>query len=352
MLSKRKKNVGLPPGAVVFTGQQKVEQVRIHYLQYTNDTCREDELDMEKRLAFPDSPDDMVDWYDVRGLHDGAVIERIGKTYAIHPLVLEDIPDVHGRPRFEEFAEGLFVTIKALSFDDATDRIHQEHVAIYLKAGLVLSFQETDSDLFAEVRRRINEGYGRIRRKGGDYLTYALLDAVTDNYFVVLEAVEDRIEALEERLLDNPDSGDKTRIHHLKKQLLLTRKSIAPLREAVSRFYKSESPLIDETTTIFLRDLYDHTIQIMDLVESYRDALNSLQDLFVSEVSLRMNQVMQVLTIISALFIPLTFLAGIYGMNFDHIPELHYQHGYYILLGVMLLITLALLWLFRRRQWL
>ncbi|MEM1358738.1 MAG: CorA family divalent cation transporter, partial [Bacteroidota bacterium] len=211
-MNTRKKNVGLPPGAVVFTGQQKVEQARIHYLQYASDSCLEEELDVEKRQTFPASPVDMVDWYDVRGLHDDALIERIGKTYEIHPLVLEDIPDVNQRPKFEEHTGGIFVTIKALSFDQESERVQQEHVAVYCKAGLVISFQETNSDLFAEVRRRINEGYGRIRRKRGDYLAYALLDAITDNYFLVLEAVEDRIEELEEKLLDEPEANDKTRI--------------------------------------------------------------------------------------------------------------------------------------------
>ena len=217
---------------------------------------------------------------------------------------------------------------------------------------MVLTFQEDHTDLFAPVRKRIHSGKGKVRQRGADYLAYALADNLVDHYYVVLDLIEDQIETLEDSLLEKPDGSTKEKIHHLKKEMIRVRKSIAPLREAISRFSKSDSPLIEENTVTYIRDLYDHTIQIMDSVDNFRDVLNGLQDLYISEISFRMNQVMQVLTIITTIFVPLSFLAGLYGMNFDNIPELHFKHGYFILLGVMFLVAVGLLLGFKKRNWL
>ncbi len=351
-MKKRRKKIGLPPGSVVFTGNQKVEKINLHYLQYDAEYLEEKTLDNHKNITFHQSPEEKVDWYDLRGLHDTELIELLGKTFQIHPLILEDIADIHQRPKFDEYESGNFIVLRALSFDKSHLKIKTEQVALFFRKGLLFSFQETESDLFEAVRQRIQSSKGKVRQRGADYLCYALLDNITDQYYIVLDEMETIIETLEDDLLKNPDNSIKERIHHLKKELLIVRKSVAPLREAIARFAKSESNLIEENSAVFIRDLYDHTVQIIDMVETYRDALNGLQDLYLSEISFKMNQVMQVLTIITTIFVPLSFLAGLYGMNFDNIPELHFKYGYFILLGVMFIIGTGFLLWFRKKKWL
>lgn len=347
-----KRNLNLAPGSVVFTGRQKVEKIYIHYLQYNANKLTNLTLDNHSKITISPSDDGLIDWYDIRGLHDTFLLEALGKSFAIHPLVLEDIADIHQRAKFEEYEQGNFLTLKSLNFDSSNLEIHTEHVALYFNNELAISFQETESDLFIHVRTRVQTGRGKVRNKEADFLAYALVDTVVDNYFTILDQVELVIETLEEDLLLNPNKNIKNRIHHLKKELLKVRKSISPLREAISRFAKSDSDFIDEKTTVFVRDLYDHTIQVMDTLEGYRDTLNGLQDLYLSEISFKMNQVMQVLTIITTIFVPLSFLAGLYGMNFDHMPELHWEKGYYMLLSLMVVIVVLSLWYFKRKDWL
>ncbi len=351
-MSQRRRKIGMPPGSVLYTGNKKTDNVQIHYLQYDKDTLEEEIFNNHKNVVLRPSSDQKTDWYDIRGIHDTALIEYVGKTFGIHSLILEDVSDVHLRPKFEEYDNGIFIIIKAISFNREQVKVESEQVALYLKKGLVITFQETKSDLFEMVRKRIHNNRGRIRQRESDYLVYALMDLVVDHYFLVIEGVEEEIEKLEDRVVESQDSRTKSEIHSLKKELISMRKSIAPLREAIGKFEKSDSPIISENTTVFVRNLYDHTIQVMDTIESFRDILNGLQDLFISEVSFKMNQVMQVLTIVSTIFIPLTFLAGIYGMNFDHIPELHYRYGYFILLGIMLIIFIGLLYFFKKKNWL
>ncbi len=351
-MKEKRKSAGLPPGSVVFTGSQKVEKISIHYLQYDADFLAEKNFSNQTKITFHQSAPERIDWYDIRGLHDTELIETIGKTFDVHPLVLEDIVDVEQRPKFEEYEKGIFIIIRALAFDQVNEVINTEQIGIFFRKGLVLTFQETESDLFLLARQRVQRGRGRIRGRGADYLVYALLDVIVDHYFVMLEKVDDVIESLEHELLQRTDNGIRERMHHLKIALLAARKSIAPLREAISRFAKSENELIEDSSTVFIRDLYDHTIQIMDLVESHRDTLNGLQDLHLSEISFRMNQVMQVLTIITTIFVPLSFLAGLYGMNFDNIPELHYKYGYFVLVAFMFVIAGGLLLWFRSKKWL
>lgn len=346
-----RKKVGLPPGSIIFTGNKKVEKVFIHYMQYKENHLQEKSFDNHVAAEISPVSDDKTDWYDLRGLHDTSFIELLGKTFDIHPLILEDIADTHQRPKFEEYTNGNFIILRALAFDKQKLEVVTEQVAVYFSKGVLISFQEAATDLFEEVRFRLQSGRGRIRMRGTDYLAYALLDNIVDNYYVVLDDIESVIESLEDKLLINPDSSVREHIHHLKKELLIVRKSIAPLREAIGQFSKSESNFIDNSSTIFVRDLYDHTIQVMDMVETYRDMLNSLQDLYISEISLRMNQVMQVLAVITTIFVPLSFLAGLYGMNFDYMPELHYRYSYFILLGVMLTVVISLVIYFRRKKW-
>lgn len=347
--NRKRKQPGLVPGSVIFTGEQRLEKAEINVLRYNLEEIEEfritdrfeGEIESEK-----------VTWVDVRGVHDVDVLARIGNRLSIHPLILEDIADTHQRPKFEEYDQGYFVILRAYRFSESDGSIEQEQVSLYVKDNLVLSFQEDARDVFTGVRDRLLNNKGRIRNRSSDYLCYALMDNVIDYYFHILDKVEEVIDDLESEISDQPSHLTKSRIHKLRRELLTLRKGISPLREAVSRFMKSEHPSVNQNTWLFMRDLYDHTVQSMEMVETYRDTLSGMQDLYLSEISFRMNSVMQVLTIISTIFIPLTFLAGVYGMNFDYIPELHYRYGYFILLGVMVLIALILLRLFRKKNWL
>ena len=351
-MSKRRKKLGLAPGSVIFTGSKRVEQVLTHYVQYNADTLVEKVLHSHEQSVVEQPDQAMVDWYDVRGMHDTELIELFGKAFDIHPLILEGVVDIHQRPKFDEYESGNFITLKALSYDKETNQVSKEHVAMYFNDGFIITFQETDTDLFESVRKRVNGSSGRIRQRGADYLAYALADALVDNYYVVLEEMEELIQTLEDKMMVSQDVKDKNKIHNLRKELLVVRKSVAPLREAISRFSKTESTFVSDSSQVFIRDLYEHTIQVMDSIDSHRDILNGLQDLFISEVSFKMNQVMQLLTLISVIFIPLTFLAGIYGMNFEYIPELSYRYGYFVLLGVMLVLFIGLIVFFKRKKWL
>ena len=285
-------------------------------------------------------------------MHDTELIATLGANFGMHPLTLENTVDIHQRPKFEEYENGFFITLKALRFNADTKSVNNEHLAIYVTDGAVISFQETESDLFEPVRERLEKSSGRIRSRGADYLAFALMDVVVDHYYVVIEGFEEVINRLEDELTEDPTTEIKGEIHQLKKELLRIRKKVIPLREATSQFSKSEHRLIADTTPIFVRDLYEHTVHVIDNLDSNRDLLNGLQDLYISELSFKMNKVMQVLTLVSTIFIPLTFLAGIYGMNFTNIPELNYKYGYFILLGVMFVISIILIFFFRRKHWL
>lgn len=347
-----KRKIGLPPGSVVFTGNQRVEKVQIHHLQYNSTEFEEKILKNHSEIIFNESQEGTIDWYDIRGIHDTTLIEKIGLAFGLHTLILEDIVDTQQRPKFEEYEKGVILILKALSFDATSKKIRIEQIALYFRKGLLLTFQEDHSDIFLAVRQRVYVGKGKIRRRESDYLAYALTDVLVDNYFYILERIEQEIEILEDNLLVTPDASSKEAIHHLRKEAIKIRKSIAPLREAISRFGKSESEFIADSTEIFIRDLHDHTIQIMDRIDTYRDLLNGLQDLYLSEISFKMNQVMQVLTIITTIFVPLSFLVGLYGMNFEYMPELQYRYSYFVLLGVMAVISISLIFWFKSKRWL
>jgi magnesium transporter len=349
---KKRKVVGLPPGAVVYTGSRQQEKIFIHHTQYSETEIVEDVYDNHDEAIFKPLHETNIDWYDVRGLNDTQLVEQLGKTYTIHPLVLEDIPDIHQRPKFEEYERGLFVVIKALAADTATAKLKTEHVAIYFREGIVISFQETESDLFEAIRRRLQNKAGRIRARGADYLAYALMDVIVDNYYLIVDKYEDRIEQLEDRVMLEQSSMNKGQIHELRKELGSIRKQIFPLREAIAKFSRTESEIVQPNTLVFIRDLYDHVVHLMDMIESFRELLNHVYELFLSEVSFRMNQVMQVLTIVSTIFIPMGFLAGVYGMNFEYIPELKQPNGYFVFWGVIVLIFMGSIFYFRRKKWL
>jgi len=351
-LLSSKKKIGLPPGSIVFTGDRKVEQIHLHYLQYNEQEIEDQAIDNETITDFHQPVEEYIQWYDVRGLHDTALIEEIGTIFKVHPLALEDIADTYQRPKLDEYEKGIFITLKAFSFDRTLRKVKLEQVAFYLGEGYLLTFQEDSTDLFEGIRVRLKNGRGRIRKRGADYLLYALIDTIIDQYYIALEQVEQVVEEIEQDIIERQSRENRTKIYDLKQEMLLIRKTTIPLRELSNQLMDTENELIHENTEPYLRDLRDHIIQTLDLIETYRENLNSLQDLHLSELSFQMNTVMQVLAIVSTIFIPLTFLAGIYGMNFEYMPELKWKYSYFVLLTVMAVLFILMLWFFRRKKWL
>jgi magnesium transporter len=293
-----------------------------------------------------------VCWVNVCGIHDIHTIESIGNNFNIHPLVQEDILNTFHRPKFEESEEYLFLVIKMLVYDPGSKGVISEQVSFVLGPNFLVTFQEQEGDVFNPVRERLRKALGRVRKMGPDYLLYALMDAVVDNYFLVLEAIGEDLEILEDQLLENPTPGVLQTVHKLKREMIFLRKAIWPLREVLNGLQKTVSKLVKNNTKMYLRDIYDHTIQVIETVETYRDMVAGLQDLYLSSVSNKMNEVMKVLTIIATIFIPLTFIAGIYGMNFEFMPELKWKNGYFITWGIMAVVTLGMVFYFKRKKWL
>ncbi len=341
---------GAPPGTLVYTGRQEMDETHTHLTQFGPDPEH-----FEHSLAVnelpPSKPDNGITWYDMRGLHNITLVEELGKRYGMHPLALEDVVDVYQRPKMETYTDGVLLQLKAFAFDQESRQLSVEQVSVYLHEETVLTFQEDAGDLFASVRKRLETKTGRIRSRSADYLAYALIDNVIDRYFAVLDKIEEALDVLENQILKQPEPATKGHIHDLKLSLLTMRKSVSPLRELVSSFGDTEHRLVTEDTQLFVRDLKDHIIQVTDLVETYRDVTNGLYDLYVSEISFRTNSVVQTLTIVSTIFMPLSFLAGLYGMNFVNIPELQNSDGYYILLSVMGVLVVLMVGWFWRKGW-
>lgn len=341
---------GLHPGTLIHVGERKVEHVRMTVIDYDRDMFVEREYKaVEECLEYADR--DTVTWINVNGLHDTGIIHRIGEHFGIHPLVLEDILDTDKRPELDDYVDYIFVILKMILVDKDTGRIDAEQVSMLLCRNTVISFQEGEGDVFETIRERIRTGKGRVRGTGADYLFYLLTDAVVDNYFIALEEIGEIVEELEDELLEEPSAETLREIYELKRDLVLLRKYAFPLRELVHKFQISESPLIESNTKLYIHDLYDHAMQIMDTTESYRDMITGMLETYLSLSSNRMNEVMKVLTVMATIFIPLTFIAGIYGMNFENMPEIHHRLGYPGVMLLMLAVALGMLYYFRRKKW-
>ncbi|MBU1487376.1 magnesium/cobalt transporter CorA [bacterium] len=348
-IKKRSKKAGLPPGSLVHIGERKTEKTRITIIDYDRAQLQEEEAgSIEECFSFKDKP--TVSWINIDGLHQTEIIEKIGKHFNLHSLVLEDIVNTGQRPKMEDFEDYIFVVLKMLYYDQKGG-IKTEQVSLILGPNFVISFQEQEGDVFDPIRDRIRKAKGRIRKMGADYLAYALMDTIVDNYFIILEGLGEEIEDMEEELLANPTTETLQKIHRLKREMILLRKSIWPLRELISGLERTESSLIQESTGVYLRDVYDHTIQVIDTVETFRDMISGMLDIYLSSISNKMNEVMKVLTIIATIFIPLTFLAGVYGMNFRYMPELSWPWGYPIVLLVMMAVGISMMVYFRRKKW-
>ena len=350
--SKRhSKSAGLPPGTLIHIGEKKLEAPRITIIDYDEQNFQEKQVArIEECFEFKTSP--TVTWINIDGIHDISTVEKIGSHYDLHPLTLEDILTTGQRPKFEDLEKHLFIVLNMLSFSDEKKRIQAEQVSIILGPNFVISFQESIGDVFEPIRDRIRNAKGRIRKMGPDYLMYSLMDAIVDNYFAILEKLGEKIESLEEELVSSANEQVLKRIHLLKREMIFLRKSVWPLRELISGIERSESELIKDSTSAYLRDLYDHTIQVIDTVEGFRDMVSGMLDIYLSALSNRMNAVMKVLTIIATIFIPLTFIVGVYGMNFKFMPELGWKWGYGAVWLVIIIIAVVMLIYFKRKKWL
>jgi len=340
----------LPPGSRVHLGEPSSEKTRISLIDYDLEQFQERELkDIEECFGFKDKPS--VTWINVDGVHDVELIEKITRHFEVHPLVMEDIVNTTQRPKMDDYGNYLFIVFKMLEYDSAIKDIRVEQMSLIVGTNYLISFQEREGDIFNLIRDRIRHNKGRIRKMGADYLAYTLIDATVDHYFVVLEHLGEQLEDIEFRIMAEVPGDLSVDIHYFKREMLFLRKHIWPLREVISGMQRLETKLIQPATHVYLRDAYDHTIQVIDTIESYRDVLSGIFDIHLTGISSRTNEIMKVLTIISTIFMPLTFIAGIYGMNFKHMPELETRWGYFVILGFMVLVGVIMLFYFRRQKW-
>ncbi|KPK06159.1 MAG: magnesium transporter [Gemmatimonas sp. SG8_28] len=348
------RKAGMIPGTLVHVGDLDQHPVRLTLINYDADHVVEREItSFDDCFEFKDAKG--VTWVNIEGVHDVSVIERIGECFAVHPLIMEDVMNTEQRPKLEEYEGYLYVVVRMLyerpADDEDTMEIDSEQVSFIVGPNILFTFLEDPGDVFDPVRKRIRENRGRVRKHGTDYLAYALIDVVVDNYFTVLERFGDLTEDLEQDVMGSPTRETLLQIQQMKRAMIQVRRSVWPLRDVVNTMLRGGSPLIKKPTMVYLRDVYDHVIRVVDIVETQREMLGGLMDIYLSSVSNRMNEVMKVLTVIATVFIPLTFIAGVYGMNFDNMPELHWVHGYWYVWAVMLAVALVMLLYFRRRRW-
>jgi len=351
LFRKSSAKIGAAPGTLLHIGEHRVDQVRLNVILYDGNSIEERPVGtLEEALALCDSP--QTAWLNVDGIHDTDIIAHIGRHFNIHPLTLEDILHTTQRPKMEDYEHYLYVVLQMLRYLPNSAQVVSEQISLIITDRVLISFQESTEDIFSSIRERLHKGRtGRIRTSRCDYLAYSLIDAIVDYYFFILERIGEEIDIVEEDTIDNPNPDVLERMHDLKREIITLRRKIWPLRDIIAGLSKQDSTLIEPSTTIFLRDVHDHTIQIIDTIESYRDILSGLLDLYLTNVSLRMNEVMKVLTIIATIFIPITFIVGVYGMNFTYMPELEWRWGYFAVWGVMLAMITGLLVFFRKKHW-
>ncbi|MFH1830424.1 MAG: magnesium/cobalt transporter CorA [Pseudomonadota bacterium] len=344
------KTLGMAPGALVHVGEKKIEEPIITLFDFDEERVTERRaLHIDECIPLKDTKS--ISWINIDGIHDTKLIDDIGKGFGLHPLVCEDVLNTHQRSKIDEFEDYVFFALKMISYNEAEDDIDIEQISLILGKRFVLTFQEKPGDVFEGVRERIRKSRGKVRQEGCDYLAYSLLDAMVDSYFLVMEKISDKVEHLEEAVITSPKPKDLNEIHRLKNRMAFLRRSIWPLREIVGSLLKNGSKLIDEKLEPYLRDLYDHTLQVTDAIDMFRDMLSGLQEVYLSSLSNKMNEVMKVLTIFASIFIPLTFVAGVYGMNFEYMPELKWRMGYPLVLLIMLGVALVMLGFFWKKKW-
>jgi magnesium transporter len=341
-------NIGAPPGTMFYNGENTGAQVKITLIEFNEGEFLEEEFyDFNQCLGHMKA--DMVKWINVEGVHDTELVGRIAQVYNIHPLTQEDIVHIDQRPKYEEYDNYLLGIMKMIMYQED---VYAEQLTMILLKDTVISFQEPGGgDAFDVIRTRLRQGKGRVRRLGADYLFYALMDAVVDYYFTVIEKIGDKIEKIEEEIINEPRGESLIQLYQLKREVIFLRKQVWPVRDMISNLLRSESEFITANTLLFFRDLQDHSTRIIDTVETYRDLLSGIMDIYLSTNSNKMNEVMKVLTIMSSIFIPVTFIAGVYGMNFDFMPELKSPYGYAITWIVMLSVMGGMIYYFKKKKW-
>lgn len=343
------KKAGYSPGAILHIGEKKTDEISITVINYNETSYSEDVVgttqDAEALIL-----EDQLNWITVTGLHDVKQIERIGLKYNIHPLVMEDVVNTHQRPKIETFEDYIYIAIKLPLYDEDNLSVSAEQISIILGDGYLLLFEESRSDSFKPIKDRLKNSRGRIRQSGSDYLAYAIVDLIVDCYFPVLEQIGEKIELTEEALIEDFSRAKINDLHLLKRELIHFRKIFGSVRELINRMRKDDLELVTDTTRVYLNDVFDHSIQIAELIDSYKDLLSGLTDLYLSMVGENTNQAMKVLTVIATIFIPMTFIVGVYGMNFKYMPELEWRWGYLFVWVLIIAVCLGMVALFKKKK--
>lgn len=326
------------------------ESLVINVIDYSETQIQvNDHVSSEKCLEYLATP--LTTWINVLGIKNSYQIQNLGQQFCLHPLLVEDILTVNQRPKIDDYGNCLFIIIQLLKISEANQQIDHEQVSFVLGENYLISFQETENDFFLPIRRLIEQNNQRLRKLGPDYLCYSLIDHVVDHYFSIIEKVDNDLDSLEDELVHDPKPSTILKIQKCKREIADVRKLIWPLRELISKIFRLENPLIKPNTKVWLNDVYDHTIQVIEGIEIFRETSSGLIDIYLSNINLRMNEVMKVLTVVATIFVPLTFVASIYGMNFDYIPELHWKYGYPYVLSIMFILAMSMLIYFRRKNW-
>ena len=347
---KKKEKIGEPPGTLIYTGKIRREKSKLRILNYTKDDFEIKEIE-DLKIVSSLLEKNKNNWINVTGLANVNLIENIGNLFDLHPLVMEDILNTLQRPKLEEFEKYIFIVLKNLLWNEERGEFDQEQISLILGDTFVLSFQEEESDIFQPIIDRIKIPKGKVRTMGPDYLLYALVDLIVDNYFIVMEYISEKIETIEDELISEPEVETLRKIYRIKRTVIDLRKFIWPLRELVNKLQREQSKLISFSLQIYIRDVYDHIFRITETIDNYREIIFGMLDMYLSSVSNKMNDIMKVLTIISTVFIPLSFLTGFYGMNFPHMPEFAYPNSYPILISIMIGIFVIMILYFKRRKW-
>ncbi|MCE5316206.1 MAG: magnesium/cobalt transporter CorA [Parachlamydia sp.] len=350
LFRKRLKKAGQSPGTLTVPEREWGEKIAVSLIEYDKTHITENpRATIKDCLVSLDKPS--ITWINIHGIYDTQAIETLGRHFGLHPLMLEDIVTSGQRSKLDDYKKSIFIVLRLLKYNQDRQDIEDEQVSIILGSNYVITFEEAPEDVFDPVRDRIRKKNSIITQRGADYLCYALMDCIVDHAFLILEKLDERIEKLELQLLNKEPKTLVTDIQRVKHDIVLLRKSVWPMREVIGQFRRLDTPLIKDTTKLYMQDVYDHTIQVIDTIESFRDVSGGLLDIHLSNLNMRMNEIMKVLTIVATIFVPLTFIASIFGMNFEHMPELHSKWGYPISLGVMAAVALSMLFFFRRNKW-
>ena len=348
--TQRSSKSGMPAGSLIHIGEKKVKKVRIKLIDYGAKEYIEQDIENIEQ-CFPYKDDYTITWINIDGIHEPDILKKLGDCFGFHPLILEDILNTGQRPKIEDFNDYIYFVLKMIDYNFKTNTISLEQVSIIIGKNYVISFQEKPLEIYESIRKRIKNDKSKIRNAGSDYLAYLIIDSIIDNYFSVLEQIGEKIEHVENKLISSPTQKTLKTIYDLKRNMLYMRKSTWPLREVISRLERGEIALINDSTRIYIRDIYDHIIQVIDTIETFRDMLSGMIDIYLSSMTHRLNEVMKILTIISTIFIPITFIASIYGMNFRFMPEISWKWGYLVVWAIILFIIIYMIIYFKRKKW-